>query len=86
MSLIVKWHPSVYSPRVPLGRPEKLLPATTVHIRFPTEILADLDAWVEELPTRHPGMSSISRSDLIRDLTMKAVEDRKAAGRKGPKR
>jgi hypothetical protein len=48
-----------------MGRPSK--GGTAVQVRFPDDILAGVDAKLEELRDEHPGMSGITRSDFIRD-------------------
>jgi hypothetical protein len=52
-----------------------------VYVRLPAEALAKLDAWVEELRTSVPGGTGISRSDLIRDVVVKAVEEREGGSK-----
>jgi len=67
------------------GRRGETTAGPAIYVRLPTETVADLDAWVEELRASVPGGSAISRSDVIRDLVIQAMADRKK-GRKGSKR
>lgn len=62
------------------GRPSK--GGQQVYVRLPDEELATLDEWVEELKVERPGMSGITRSDLIRDIVMGATTARRKT-RKG---
>lgn len=50
--------------------------------RISSELDADLDAWVQDLQREHPGFS-ISKSDLVRDVLIRAVRERKAGGQGG---
>jgi len=56
-----------------------------VYVRLPDETVEELDAWVEELRAGVPGGSGITRSDLIRDVVVKAMAERHKA-RKGKAR
>lgn len=55
------------------GRPAK--GGQSVYVRLPEETLSALDAHLETLQGERPGMSGITRSDLIRDLLVKAVAE-----------
>ena len=61
---------------------KKLAETADLHIRAPVTLLAALDEWTEELKGELPGGSGITRTDLIRDLLQKAVDERQKA-RKG---
>ena len=54
-----------------MGRPQKA--GQGIFVRIPEEEVEALDAWVEELRVERPGMSGITRSDLIRDSVMAAT-------------
>lgn len=59
------------------GRPKKLPDDTSVvMLRCPDWLIGELDRWVAELREENIGMSGITRSDLIRNVLMRAVEDR----------
>lgn len=47
-----------------------------LYVRITRELDADLDAWVEALKIQHPGFS-LSKSDLVRDVLIRAVRDQK---------
>lgn len=61
------------------GRPKKLPDESSVlMVRCPDTLIVGLDDWVEELREKHVGMSGITRADLIRDILMRAVAERRA--------
>ena len=65
------------------GRPTK--GGQAVYVRFSEETIEALDARLEELRAERPGMSGITRSDLIRDLVTQALGEQRPA-RKGARR
>lgn len=63
-----------------MGRPKKLRGEPhPVHIVLPAELVAELDAWVDEARVALPGGSGITRADLIRDLLHNALSERRQA-------
>jgi len=64
------------------GRPKKIQEPVMVHLRFPADVVAELDAWVEEMRASFPGLGGISRTDLVRDIVLRALADRKKPGRR----
>ena len=65
------------SPKSPAKAPKPAGGDAVLYVRISGELDADLDAWVEALKAKHPGFS-ISKSDLVRDVLIRAVRDRKA--------
>lgn len=65
---------------VKTGRPRKA--GQSIYVRFPDETIAALDARLEEMRAEHPGMSGITRSDLIRDLVTQALHRPRAKPQK----
>jgi Arc/MetJ-type ribon-helix-helix transcriptional regulator len=49
-----------------------------IYVRLPVDIVENLDEWVEELRTSVPGGTGITRSDVIRDLVVLAIKERRA--------
>lgn len=60
------------------GRPRKFASTTPVLVRVPDELLENLDEWVEEVRAAELGTSTVSRSDLIRDILTRAVKEHRA--------
>jgi Arc/MetJ-type ribon-helix-helix transcriptional regulator len=56
-----------------------------VQVRLPEETIEALDEAVEELRAEHPGMSGISRSDVIRSAVVQAMAQRKKNARPRPR-
>lgn len=48
---------------------------TKVLIRLPTAAVAQLDTWVDELQTAHPGFT-VTRTSVVRDIVLRALEGR----------
>jgi len=59
------------------GRRAESKAGPAVYVRFPTDAVGELDEWVEELRGSVPGGSGISRSDLIRDVVLAALAERR---------
>lgn len=55
----------------------KVLPENTValYLRVPTQLVEHLDSWVSDIRGTTIGGSGITRTDLIRDILGKAVEE-----------
>ena len=62
-----------------VGRTKKLPETTPLYLRVPSVLVQELDEWVEESARSLPGGSGITRTDLIRDLLQKAVEEHRRA-------
>jgi hypothetical protein len=74
------------------GRVERLGKLVSVHgrqsliyVRLYADTVEELDAWVAELQESTPGGSGISRSDVIRDIVVRAM-DRRKTKKKAPRR
>lgn len=65
------------------GRQGEKKAGAAIYVRLPPETVEELDAWVEELRASVPGGSGISRSDVIRDVVVKTMSERRAAKGKG---
>ena len=61
-----------------VGRPRKLGDASGISIRIPDELLDELDAWAKEVRETGIGTSSVTRSDIVRDIVRRALEERRA--------
>lgn len=61
-----------------MGRPRKLVDAAPIAIRIPADLLEELDSWAEEVRESGIGTSSVTRSDIVRDIVKKALEERRA--------
>jgi hypothetical protein len=67
-----------------VARPVKLKDALGISIRVPGDLLEELDLWVEEIRASGGiGTSDVTRSDIVRDIVRRALEERRAA-RTGP--
>lgn len=65
------------------GRPKKI--EGEVHrlvMAFDVETIEALDAWVEELRETQFGASGMARTDLIREIVAKAIEEHQRDKRK----
>ena len=66
---------------------KKKLPETApLYIRAPVTLLAALDEWVEEVKSELPGGSGITRTDLIRDVLQRAVDEHRETRKPKAKR
>jgi len=61
-----------------MARPSK--GGSQVNTRLPDEAIVELDEWVEELRAGGAiGTSAVTRSDIIRDVVLKALKERREA-------
>lgn len=58
-----------------MARPSK--GGAQINVRLPDDVIEELEEWVEEIRAERPGMSGVTRSDLIRDIVVAALAARK---------
>lgn len=63
----------------PKKSPEPKL--TQCNVRMPPPAIEYLDAWAAEL-NKEAGWAKHTRSDVMRDIVLAAIEERKAAGKR----
>ena len=67
-----------------MARPSK--GGRQIQVRLPEDDIQELEAWVSEMRSERPGMSGITRSDLMRDIIMNATAEHREARMKSAKR
>lgn len=67
-----------YGAAMRTGRPRKLGSTTPLLVRLQDELLAELDVWLGEVRGAAIGTSTVTRSDLVRDIIGRAVEEHRA--------
>jgi hypothetical protein len=54
-------------------------PGQVIYLRVPEDAIEELDRWVDELRAAQPGMSGISRADLMRDILVREANTHREA-------
>ena len=75
-----KTTPSKGKPMKGRAAPEK---DPVLFVRITQELDADLDTWLDEVRALHPGFS-VSKSDLVRDVLIQALRERRKPSGAGP--